>query len=306
MNTNSNDSYEQLLSYYTHEIPHYLLGLESLLNYNFGTIDKIRKLSDSKLTDTMSHIKNTIDSIQFINQNLQYLLHHRVYDVNLDFVSNSDFHKHIVHQLLYEVCDKHKLEIEQKSLEFIHLDNLNFKTTNAIDSDYFSAKRLVEIMLYNIINNAVTHSYQRTNIYIECYEPINKGDLLFKVINYGTEIDNSEKPYEIFSNRYTSYKRHCFGIGLYVVNMVIKKFGWTISHYCTKISDYNIPLLESFVKENYRHSEYSNLLSLASVELTNLQENKLYDEIVSKKTNRTVHSNCITDKTFKTIFEVSI
>lgn len=108
---------------------------------------------------------------------------------------------------------------------------------------------LFELMIYNLVDNAVKYAYRGTNIYMY-WERCKEGNK-FTVVDFGTEAKKDDNIYKLYvrGQADTSKKVDGDGIGLYSVSRICKLLGCTIDFDSEKISDYNLPLIEWYEKE---------------------------------------------------------
>ena len=147
-------------------------------------------------------------------------------------------------------------------------------TTNPDCSESVLINRdLLELLTYNLIDNAVKYAHRGSNIYICFQKPtIDENCYMLTISNYGPKIDDGDLPYALYY-RGASEQHHAVegdGIGLYVVKRIADILGLSISHECVFLSNYNIPLLSWYLEE----SEDSTYHAVIDEELARLSDQK--------------------------------
>lgn len=175
--------------------------------------------------------------------------------------------------------------------------------------------RLLEHVLYNVINNAVKYSADNSRIYIEMDNTAD-GFHIFKIINYGN-IDLKTNNQRIY-NKYArgtdeNLKIHedklldkmdGLGLGLYLAKILSEMIGGSIKHNSREISKYNIPLMKSFFGE-IPSQKYINDRIKSPWELIAKQKDPDYNDIrieyIKLKNNslKEVNYDTITYKDFQ-------
>lgn len=151
----------------------------------------------------------------------------------------------------------------------------------------YHRKRLLDIVTYNLIDNALKYSHQGTNIYIKIGSEETKESSVFPFIieNYGTYIEPEPKAYEVYwrgsgknnesKNENESEPTHVDGdgLGLYIVKTISEILGLNIKYKCNPdykepnkpICNFNIGLIKEYIKRGkdkvlveHLRSEYVN------------------------------------------------
>ena len=117
---------------------------------------------------------------------------------------------------------------------------------------------LFELMIYNLVDNAVKYAYRGTNIYM--YWERCRGGNKFTVVDFGTEIKKDEDIFSLYVRGKTenSKKVEGDGIGLYSVKKICELLRYEVDYSCELVSEYNLPLIEWYEKEfknSVKHDE---------------------------------------------------
>jgi len=137
---------------------------------------------------------------------------------------------------------------------------------------------------------------------------------ILSVIDYGLEIEENEKPYELYYRGPVAHFEEGLGIGLYIAKQIAHAHDGKIVHRCEKVSDFNVPLIEPYL-ESYSVEKPGEMVDQIMDELTRLKSNDLYYGIVATQESRRQKymnptkeelEDTINNPTFKITFEVTI
>jgi len=110
---------------------------------------------------------------------------------------------------------------------------------------------LFELMLFNLIDNAVKYAYIGSVIYLS-WHYVNVNTCEVTVTSFGPKMDEGKELYNLYA-RGESSKQVVSGdgIGLYVVNRAAQLLDADIGHNCNLIADYNIPLVPWYFNQKF-------------------------------------------------------
>jgi hypothetical protein len=145
-------------------------------------------------------------------------------------------------------------------------------------------ENFLELMIYNMGLNAVKYAHLGSSVTLSC----SKQDIfpyypIITVKDYGKKITNDQVlPYKLYYR--DDNETEGSGIGLYLTKRVAKMMSVKISHECKFVSEYNVPLLEPYLKlpQDEKRTEISDEAIMS--EIIRLKELKLYDSILYKNT----------------------
>lgn len=154
-------------------------------------------------------------------------------------------------KLLYKWENVHRSDAHLKTCEFVYT-----KSAAKLHSD----ARLVELVVYNLISNAIKYAYNGTKIYLNYNEEEKK----LSVTNFAFNISENDQKmiYDLGfrAEKAENYYPEGTGIGLWICKRIIKLLGGSIRLCPPKCTheEYNIPLLHS-LKDNPK--KYKDVLS---------------------------------------------
>lgn len=194
------------------------------------------------------------------------------------------------------------------------------------NNDYFGKTRqdapryikvnpdLFELLVYNLVDNAVKYAYRGSTIYLSWH--ITSNGYKLTVSNFGPEIKNEERVYDLYTRGSESHKNAIDGdgIGLYVVKKIEKLLGIAVTHNCKKIADYYIPLIEWYLKESFtnvepqrKKDELIKYLKGFNIEILRyILNNNQHTEISRRDLSQEYLNARIDRETWLTTFEVTI
>lgn len=214
--------HEKTLHMYRHECAHLAQRIQQNNQY-YSDRERYESLSAEKKDNIYKDINSTALLLQHLSENIGLLLgtaEKKALNYSRVDVRN-EFNKW---RAMY------RLELRKKNLRIYNntaslYSNLIFNT----DGEMF------DIMLFNLIDNAVKYSHWGTNIVVEATP-----DQVI-VRNYGIKIENSNRPYDLYYRDKENVQNNLGdGIGLYSSRRVAEILKLNLYHTCEKISDYNV------------------------------------------------------------------
>ena len=137
----------------------------------------------------------------------------------------------------------------------------NYDLQSAREREIYHRKRLIDMVIYNLIDNALKYSHRGTKIHIAIGDQApSVNDTVFPVTieNFGTFIARDPLAYELYYRGKTQTHIGGDGLGLYVAKEISDMLNLGISYTCKPIADYNIGLMAKFIKqcdENIKFAE---------------------------------------------------
>lgn len=133
--------------------------------------------------------------------------------------------------------------------------------------------RLFELLVYNIVDNAVKYAYLGTNIYLiwglidDTYE--------LSVTSYGPPMPEGNKAYGLYARGNDKRLIQGDGLGLYVVKKISEKLNIIIKDDGERISPYNVPLITRYRKADFSGFKGYSTIKLDEPELNNDQRQQV-------------------------------
>ena len=171
--------------------------------------------------------------------------------------------------------------------------------------------RLFELLVYNLVDNAVKYAYPGTNIYL-IWTKLEK-DYELSVTSFGPYMPEGDNMYGLYVRGIHASSKIGDGLGLYVVKKIAEKLSLYVDHKCERISRYNVPLISWYSKtdftsvKNYTkideqklnrdNDEYQMFFAINQNDYTKIDESFLTPEFLRRR---------IEDQTWRTTFRVRI
>jgi signal transduction histidine kinase len=184
--------------------------------------------------------------------------------------------------------------------------------------DIVTVPRLFELLVYNLVDNAVKYAHRGSKIYLSWHRSTSSRCGELSISSFGPEVPEGDKIYGLYErgNAETSASVGGDGIGLFVVKQVQELLRFEkVSHRSIPVEErYNLPLIEWYVKELFFDLPSRSLqeeLRAYSCNTTafNLEDivNRDITSCISER-NLTQHylNECITEGTWLTTFTVRI
>ena len=220
--------HEKTLHMYRHECAHLAQRIQQNNKY-YSNRERYENLKPDKKENVFRDINSTAVLLQHLSNNIGLLL-------GTDMSNNisKDDPKVDVRDEINKWTAMFRLELRKKNLWLL---NTTVPLYGGIV--FYMHNELFEIMLYNLIDNAVKYSYWGTNICVE----VRPDSVIVK--DFGIRIENGNRPYDLYYRNKQNVQDYLGdGIGLYSSKRIAEILHLNLHHTCRRISDYNIPLVE--------------------------------------------------------------
>lgn len=227
-----------VLRIYRHEIAHQVTVLSN--NNWFLDIQRLRTIDENKLRRVAEDQRQCIYELDFMTQNIDLVtgtINKRIPNLNKEQyidVSNEIINKAIS---IYQRAKRDKslwFSVQNHSAEGVLKSNLE----------------LLDMIFFNLMSNAIKYAYPGTKIIIglddtDSYAKPHK----LSITDFGTAVaaDYPSQVFQIYFRGNATKQVEGSGIGLYAAKEISDILDATLSWRCTKISDYNIPMLMRYL-----------------------------------------------------------
>jgi len=244
--------HELSLRMFRHESAHIADRLSDRTVEYFSSPDAFRQLGESKRDDVYHDLTSSFRLIANMAKNIGIILGRETAKISTQKVS-------IFKDLLYkwEKMFAARLEGRNLAIRVPNIDPFDEKRPYKIKID----PELFELLIYNLVDNAVKYAGRGSMIYLDCKRPHDQSYFYsLTVTNYGPAIELGEKPYELYYRGKQLEASNTIdgdGIGLYVVKAIASLLDLPIEpHLCFLISDYNLPLVQWYLEEDFDEAKY--------------------------------------------------
>jgi len=256
---------EESLSLYKHEIINLSAGVKRPI-YGYLGNPKLKMIDDQKITDVYKDAVGTLNMFEFLSKIIGFLIDSPIPPVKKDVK--------VYHDLLYKWENIRRVEARYKGCDVkFQKSFVNIHT----DPHY------AEIIVYNLLTNAVKYAYDNTMIYIHCTKSLIRNCYVLSVTNFTFFIPEIAR-HKIFEMRYRTENARAFypdgsGIGLWFVREIMKLLGGNVK-LCEPewISDYNVPMLHTYLKSPDIYSSTSEEFQEAKEEYTRLSNEYIVND----------------------------
>jgi len=275
------EKYILTLRMYRHENAHISTRLMGILTRYFSESQRYLKIPEEKRMLVSSDMKNTVQLISNIADNLGFLT-----GVNLPQGIASQFD---VVDMMYKWQIMFRDELAGRNLDVIihrggHTSTVGYKLSKYLRKftqditgqvgNYVEAprkiridSRLFELLVYNIVDNAVKYAYRGTNIYM-IWGRIDD-DYELSITSYGPQMEEGDAMYGLYVRGSNSQDGQGDGLGLFVVKRIANKLGISVTHKCKKISNYHAALITW-----YNDADFSRLKGYVKIQDAVLRQNE--------------------------------
>jgi hypothetical protein len=249
---------QETLRLYKHEI----VNLSSDVSRGIKILGKLLMKEDialQKAEDVYRDAMSSLDMFQFLSKNISML-------VNEPFPRDIK-RVRIYNDLIYKWENTKRLDARDKGCD------IEYRKSHV---EFYTNQYYAEIVVYNLLTNAVKYAYNNTMIYIHCMKS-SQDCYILSVTNFTFNLKKNER-YNIFRRGYRTPNARAYypegsGRGLWLVREVMRILGGKVRLCKTEwISGYNIPLLYEYVNNPHSYvdtnmdlfeakKEYNRLLS---------------------------------------------
>ena len=246
---------ESILRLYKHEMVNLSASLSRAINDYLGN-PRLKDIDSRKIKNVYQDASSTLSMFEFLSKNIGIL----VDDPIPPNMKNVRFY----HDLLYKWENIKRVDAREKGCEFV------FQKSSV---NIFTDPNYAELVVYNLLTNAVKYAYDNTKIYVHCEKIPENNQYVLSVTNFTFSISRKDAS-KIFEIGYRAEEaRNNYpegsGIGLWIVSKSMEQMGGKVVLCEPKlISNYNIPLLHAYIN----HSHYYDTL------ISNEVQKKIKDE----------------------------
>lgn len=228
-----------------HEVSQLIAGINGLRKNYFiedSSLKYLYHLDDKALEDINKSINAFLELLDnLLTTNKREI---KIYPKNITQLN-------VLTEILFKWKDFIRLYAKEKNLQIV-IDE-SFPEV-IIKAD----KKIIEPMIFNLLNNAVKYSLRDTVIHIKGELKQDKDKLIIEFINFSKfnmpkNKKGKEKIFELFTRGENIDEGEIeghgvgHGVGLWVISESAKAHKGKVDYVCNKISDYNISLIEKFI-----------------------------------------------------------
>lgn len=261
---NESTNVKKLISIYRHEIAHHVQGLSRINNQYFDNYDKYYSRNLIDLKNAYSNFTSILERMLYISKNTRFL-----YDNPNINITEIQIIKDIFRKFINIYAKELRMQFKKIELPDYHNDA---NVLRKIETD----ENLIDLIVNNIISNAVKYSHWGTKIYIDIRKNNNRKVLSIK--NYGIQIYEkgfSKKDVYKLYMRNINAKRidpNGAGIGMHVCAQLTKLLGYKMDFIEHSISsEYHVPFLNEYMQEYIRQENLYKSNSITQSELNSFK-----------------------------------
>ena len=238
---------EKSLRFYRHEIVNLTSSISRAVHDYLGNPD-LRYVTNHKLRAVYRDAASSLELFSFLSDNIRLLVNEPI----KPFFEYIDVYR----DLMYKWENVKRVDARDKRCDIVFM-----KSSVIVLTD----KRYAELIMYNLLTNAVKYAYDGTNIYIHCSQLSTIKRSVLSVTNFSFSISEADAG-RIFEYGYRSreaidYHPEGSGIGLWTIKEIVTLLGGQVSLCPPKlISNYNIPMLHAYVNNYNEYKLLGDLL----------------------------------------------
>jgi len=261
------ERFKRALAIHKHEIIQLVASIRIPFNKHLVEFDDLKHLNKKKHSDIKIDIESSLDLMGVITNSIEFLLGDADLKKTDVFIFKDLLFKWKIIFSASEVSDASTGQL-LKEIVFPHI-----KESDDLRRSVYSDKRYLSVIVYNLMSNAVKYSYFGTKIHVDCvnlHGCSSRHSLTFD--DYGIEMINDNDDYYDIYYRDSANSAAGNGIGLYVVKKACESIGASVSHNSKWVSDYNIPMLEAYIRRAQKELEQPDDYADAVREYNRLKE----------------------------------
>ena len=242
----ASENMKNALKVFRHEIGQQTSGLDWIRLKYFDEELSNNELTSAKLEDLNRDIKGYLEQVHYLSKKAKSILD--------DPIPVKEQFK-IYRELIFKWIDTYRVECKRKKLQ-IKLPTISSEDESRpeINAD----KKLLEILIYNLMSNAIKYCYLGTKIHLDCKKDDLDSETPWKLTltNYGIEIENSDKIYDFEYRSPNVTEEEGVGIGLYKARQIARAHGGNIIHEREHLSNFNIPLMQAYLDTDFEEKDH--------------------------------------------------
>jgi len=244
------EHHELTLRMYRHETAHIAERLSSRNRRYLESDEKVKLLTGSKREAVYQDIKSSISLVSNMGLTIGVVLD-RLNDEEKELTEEKPIN--VFKDLLYkwEAMFSDKLEVRNLQIVVPAVSRIDQWRPDQIKINNY----LFELLVYNLVDNAVKYAYRGTSIYLDCKKEYSTRASVYilKVTSLGPEMETGDIPYGLYyrgssedqdSDVHSGGVAGGDGLGLFVVKRICDLLGLQVTHSCRRIARYNVPLIK--------------------------------------------------------------
>ncbi len=294
-----------------HENAHISTRLKDNLDVYFANKGQLyTRLSSEKQEHIVSDMQNTTKLLSHMSNTIGVITE----SINKDKL-RGEIKRVNFNDLIYRWQSMFKDKIKKRNLNFEVIKD--YSDSYSSSSSVTTVPYLFELMIYNLIDNAVKYAYRGTNVYFSWAKDSDERYNVFTAINYGPEIREEEKKriFDLYIRGASTNKSRRVdgdGIGLYFVDKICELLHCKVEFTNNKVAESNLPLIEWYVdyfkdtqkeKSDILGKYYNDFDEKLKKSIINTKEETM---ITDKYISEEYLERRITNKIWKTVFTVKV
>ena len=226
-----------------------------------------------------------------------------------------------VFDLLYKWQIMFRNELKGRNLDIIIIRNYDREnlTGNYMEDgprNIFIHSELFELLVYNLVDNAVKYAHRGSIIYISWHKKNTHSNTYeLAITSYGPHMDDGDSLYELYARGDIAQHQVATGdgIGLYVVKRAAKLLNLSVSHNSQFVSKYHLPLIPWYLNENFdnekatqKKKEINNYIHDQQSLSNNIINENDYTKITRRDLSKEYLTKRIDRETWITTFSVYV
>jgi signal transduction histidine kinase len=226
-----------------HETEPQTQGLKSVASTYLRDVKQLRKLSADKAKDICKDIDDYLDRINYLFGNARNLLTILLEKKNINLY-REEFP--VVGDVFYKFKDLFRVYLHDRGMAMPLEEAKDNPKWPYINAD----RRLIDLMLFNILTNAYKYGHRGTNIFLKY--SVDKSNYFLSVTNYSAGIEKDIDIFRLFVRSKAVEGEEGAGIGLAIAKAIAKSHEGDINYTQTDISKFNIPFISPFLDYSQR------------------------------------------------------
>ena len=229
--TASESRSNEILRVFKHELYTIASGLTLLNDAYIADFGFLKSLDERKLRDLSKDIGSAVKKLDVIHKIAK----------GVDPDSPLPPLRRVEFMLLGEIFLKWKdIHRQQLRRDRLLIEVPSLSSADLSRPPIFADKELLEVAVFNLLDNAIKYCARGTRIYLDCVRVASENEHVLSVVNFGRSVAGGAEIYECFVRGSNTGNREGLGVGLYLAKRIAAAHGGRVVHSSSFVTSFNL------------------------------------------------------------------